>query len=341
MGWKKFVRVAAVAVLVYLGFRYLLPWLLPFLAAFLVVKLIRGWVRIAGRYLHMKKIPAQVFLGLCILALALFCAYRLILCVSEQGIRLAGYCRENYPDWQASFEVACSQCDELLGLAGGTLHGFLMNGISDVFAQFTGFLTEWFPEQLVRAAAACAGVFVSMAIIGMASLLLYRDYEGIVAELRRQHWYPGLRRIYRSVERTALVYLKAEGTILFLVIIFNWAGLALLGYTGTFFLAVAIGLVDFLPVLGAGTVLLPWTFVLLLQGSYGQAAGLFVIYLLCSLTRQYLEPRLMGAKIGLRPFYMLACIYFGVRLFGIWGVFLGPLAVSLVMAVNKEWGGAV
>ena len=117
----------------------------------------------------------------------------------------------------------------------------------------------------------------------------------------------------------------------------NAAGLYLLGYQNTLFLGILIGIVDFLPILGAGTILIPWTLILLLQGSYGMAVGVAVIYLLCFGSRQYLEPRLMGRGNGIRPFYMLICIYLGLRLFGIWGVFLGPLGVSLIRGIYAEW----
>lgn len=340
MEWRKIGKITVIAAGIYLMFRFLLPFLLPILLAVLLVKLVRAFVKLADRYLHLKKTAAAILFCGGLLVLLLFFAYRLILYISDQGVRFAGYCQENYPYWQREMRDFCCDCDRYLGLRDGTLHRLVQNGVEDVLRQAEEYLTERLPERLVQAAASCAGVFVTITVIGMASLLLYQDYEAIREELYRQKWFCRLARLRETVSHAGLAYLKAQGIIIGCVLLYNAVGLHLLGYKNTFFIGLLIGIVDFLPVLGSGTVLLPWMFLQLLSGSYGTVVGIFVIYLLCSFTRQYLEPRLMGKRNGIRPFYMFLCIYLGVRLFGLWGVFLGPFGVILATGIYREWSAA-
>ncbi len=338
MDWIRAGKLAVISLGVYLLFRFLLPFMFPFLAALFLVRLLRDWIVLARKYFHLKKQIAVLLFSVGTLALLLGSAYRLILCVSAQGSRLIGFCRECMPEWRNSFWGLLGNCDAILGLPAGALEGMLTEKLEHMLELLNGYFLERLPNQLIQAAAACIGFFIMLTIVVMASLLLYQDYDNILAEIRRQRWYPMLSRIRSCVSESGAAYLKTQGIILLCTIVYNAVGLHLLGYSDTIFLGILIGIVDFLPILGAGTILIPWLLLVLLQGNIAGAAGLGVIYLLCFLTRQYLEPKLMGKQNGLRPFYMFVCIYLGMKLFGLWGVFLGPLGVALIQGVYQEWG---
>lgn len=101
--------------------------------------------------------------------------------------------------------------------------------------------------------------------------------------------------------------------------------------------AVLTALVDAVPVLGTGTVLLPWSLVCLLQGQQVRALGMVSIYAVAMIARSVLEPRLVGKQLGLDPLITLAALYTGFRLWGIAGMLLSPLlcvAVSEAVKAN-------
>lgn len=89
--------------------------------------------------------------------------------------------------------------------------------------------------------------------------------------------------------------------------------------------AVVVALVDALPVLGTGTVLIPWAAVSFLQGNVPRAIGLAGIYLTVSLTRSMLEPRLLGHHLGLDPLVTLMAVYVGFQIWGFPGMLLAPM----------------
>ena len=89
--------------------------------------------------------------------------------------------------------------------------------------------------------------------------------------------------------------------------------------------AAAIALLDALPVLGTGIVLIPWSIVSFLQADAPRALGLLAVYVTATLTRSLPEPRFVGRQLGLDPLITLAAIYCGYRLWGIGGMILSPL----------------
>lgn len=100
----------------------------------------------------------------------------------------------------------------------------------------------------------------------------------------------------------------------------------------------AIAVFDAFPVLGSGLIFLPWGIYQFLEQDYYVAAVLVTTYLLTLFIREYLEARLLGQGMGLNPFFMLAAIFVGVKLFGVTGIFLGPLAIVLIQVIlSVDW----
>lgn len=114
-------------------------------------------------------------------------------------------------------------------------------------------------------------------------------------------------------------------------------GLFILGIPHALLIGLIIALVDALPVLGSGTVLVPWAVVCALQGLGARALGLLAVYLAVTAVRQILEPRLLGKQLGLDPLLTLVVMYAGFRLWGIAGMILSPLAAVIGKEVASGW----
>src|SRR5699024_3749916 len=95
-------------------------------------------------------------------------------------------------------------------------------------------------------------------------------------------------------------------------------------------------IVDILPVLGTGTVLLPWAFYEIIVGSAGLGFGLLILYGIISTIRYILEPRVVGKQIGLHPLLTLVSIFIGVKFMGFWGLFIFPILVTILVTMHKE-----
>ncbi len=132
-------------------------------------------------------------------------------------------------------------------------------------------------------------------------------------------------------------WLLAQGKLMAVTFAILAAGLLLLRTKNSLLWAALIALVDAFPVLGVGTVLLPWSLVCLLQGQYVRGIGLLAIYGVAWLSRSVLEPRWVGKGIGLDPLVTLGAIYAGFRLAGILGMLLSPILAMAAVQVWKCW----
>lgn len=131
-------------------------------------------------------------------------------------------------------------------------------------------------------------------------------------------------------------WLLAEGKLALVALVFLSIGFMLLRLPNALLLAGLITLVDILPVLGVGTVLVPWSLVCFLQSDVPKAVGLLAIFVVIWLVRSILEPKLVGKELGLDPLITLAAIYAGFQLAGLWGLLLAPLVAITLQELHKS-----
>jgi predicted PurR-regulated permease PerM len=102
-------------------------------------------------------------------------------------------------------------------------------------------------------------------------------------------------------------------------------------------LAGLIAIVDAFPILGVGTVLIPWALICLLRRQTVRGIGLLAVYAVVWLARSILEPKLVGKGLGLDPLVTLVAIYAGWKLWGIGGMLLAPILALTVAQVLTQW----
>lgn len=125
-------------------------------------------------------------------------------------------------------------------------------------------------------------------------------------------------------------YLRAYFLLFLLTFAELLIGFMILGTGYAFLLAFMTALLDALPVLGVGTILLPYAIFSFMAGDRSLGFGLLILYGVITLVRQFVEPHLVGKSLGLHPILMLMAFYVGFRLFGVAGIFLGPAAALIL-----------
>ncbi len=126
-------------------------------------------------------------------------------------------------------------------------------------------------------------------------------------------------------------YFKAQFKIMLILILIIFAGFEILQVNYSFLIALGIAFLDFLPVFGTGTVLWPWTVIEVISGNYFRAIGFVVIYLICQIVKQILQPKMVGDSIGLHPLATLVFLFIGYKFQGVLGMILGiPIGMVLV-----------
>ncbi|MFY9213545.1 MAG: AI-2E family transporter [Tissierellaceae bacterium] len=145
-----------------------------------------------------------------------------------------------------------------------------------------------------------------------------------------------LRIIINDIKHGLRGYLKAQIILMILTFIIFSIGLVIVDAPFPLLMGTIIALVDILPVLGSGIILIPWTVISLLSGNSDLALGLAMVYIIGSLIRQLLEPKITGDKMGIKPIYTFLASLLGTIILGPIGVILGPIFAVIIKSISTN-----
>ena len=139
----------------------------------------------------------------------------------------------------------------------------------------------------------------------------------------------------KDLTKTLGGYLKAQVTLILISFVICLIGLSIFSLAGmnvAFPLMAALGIafVDALPILGSGTVMVPWAIISAIQGDIKLAICIIVLYLIMTGTRQFIEPKIVSGKIGIHPIFTLIAMYTGFKFIGILGMLVGPIVLIIL-----------
>lgn len=187
-------------------------------------------------------------------------------------------------------------------------------------------------------------VFLGAVVSIFACVFMASDYDNLVGFVKRQ--FAGKSENFgkaKSIITTSFKNLiKAYILIILVTFCEMFIGLSVLKlfniYKGSwvFFIAIITAIVDIFPVLGTGTILLPWSLYSFISGDIPMGIGILVLYIFISVMRQFIEPKLVAGQLGLPPFVTIMGMYIGLKLFGIIGMFMVPLTIILIKLLNDE-----
>ena len=335
----------------WLTLRYALGILLPFLLAYLLSRVVRP---LADRLTKRTRLPRGVAAaGLVILTVGVVSALAAV--GIRRGIReltrLADELTADTEGLIAAVESALSRVRSfsahipfLRRFEDAPFYAELCDSVDSMVESGVARLTEAITSRLPDAAMSVAG-FVPAASIFITVTLLACYYltadderlgKALAAAFTRVTPAPlrdRLPPIGRRLRRLGRQYLRACLLLGLLTFCLSFIGLALLRVPYAFILALLLAVVDLLPLLGTGIILIPWALVCLLLGQVKLGIGLLVLYAAASLVRQILEPKLIGEGLGLHPLVSLFSMYAGLKFFGVWGMILAPLVAAGARAV--------
>ena len=334
--WSASLRILAAALGIFLFVRVLLPVLLPFLIGLALALLAQRPIAFCTRRLHAPRWLASFFCTLLLFALlgcGLFFLGRILF------RELSGFLRE-LPSLLSSlsgpltsvklrlYALAARLPDGLgTGLRTGLDHFFQSSGTFAVrayewlFQQASAFLSG-LPGAVLFAVAAVVSSFMFAAQLPQ----LRHSLATRLPQLARSKFTSVLCHVRTALGGWLVAQLKLMG-VTFLILT---AGFLLLCTDYPLLFALLTTLIDALPVFGTGTVLIPWSLLEFLHGNTTSGVGFLILYAVAALTRQTLEPRLVGQQIGLPPVVTLFALYAGYKTIGVPGMILFPISAVLL-----------
>ena len=195
------------------------------------------------------------------------------------------------------------------------------------------------PDWIAAFAGALPGAVFFTVILVLAAFYISMDFDRVNRFLMRQ-LPPKLQRLASGIREqlssAGFKYLRAYLAILCVTFAQLLTGFLILRLEYAFLLAAVIALLDILPVIGVGTILIPWALILLLGGNYYTGIGLLIIFAAVSLIRQIIEPKIVGISIGLHPLATLIAMYAGFKLGGLTGMIVFPIIAIILKNLNDS-----
>ena len=340
-------RLFCVALAVIAGYavlKYALGIVLPFAIAWLVALIVES---LAGR--SRKRFGGgirawRIFYVFSVwAAVAVVCAL-VVKRLVRQGGELISYVKQNGEAIADAIGQAVDRIMELpsripfLGGLEGT--GGYMEGIaSAVMSKVSERAGELIADLTERLITATPAVSVGVLVCVISSVYLSVDRDAI-ADLACG-WMEGeararIGRWARRIESGIKGFGRAYFWMYLIAFAELYAGLIILRRNYALALAAIIALIDVMPLLSGGLVLVPWGCVMIAQGEVAVGAGLIALTAVMAVVRQAVEPRLVGKGLGLHPFVSLAAMYVGLRVFGFWGTIILPMGISIVAEMLSD-----
>jgi len=196
-------------------------------------------------------------------------------------------------------------------------------------------------NQVVNAITSIPTIAIYTTITLIATYFICADRLYILDQLEHhlpKTWVKKIGIHLREIISTLGQYLKAQATLISISFVIVLVGLIIMSITGfnikyPLLAAIGIGFVDALPILGAGSIMIPWSVCSALNGDIKLAIGLLVIYAVIIITKQILEPKIVSKKIGIHPIFTLIAMYTGFKIIGIFGMFIGPIILIILQNI--------
>ena len=325
---KQLLKIAGITVAVYILMKYFLPYVIPFFISYILVHLLKPVTELIHKKLRLRR---EVILSVLLAALLIVCSllFYMIYCMLMGQLKRVAM---NFDDYYRCFcegiDECCRFAERNFGVEMEEMRSFVYSGIEHATEQIRIYIVPGIFNYSMRYLKKAMDAALFLLMVFVAAILLMRDYDRMREQLRNYRLYRHVEHISGRMWHQGGMYLKAQAMIIGIVSILCVLGLWLLG--------VAAGLLDALPFIGTGTVLFPVAFFLVLQGSYAKAAGYGVLFFITYVAREFLEPRLIGARLGIYPFVMVVVVYAGLYLYGPSGVVLGPVTLLLILETVRE-----
>ena len=336
---------AAGAAAVYVVFRYLWGALLPFVIGYALAECFKPVVKYSEKH---ERFPKRAVI-LTVLIFAAGAAAALVVAALKELFQELGGLAGTVTDTVTRIRDDDSYAEKLIDEVCRILP---FSGLKEKLWEIRPAIDKHLLSALTSYADVIAGAAISFA--GNAFLFLpealfsfavtfISAYYFAVDRVRVNCFFLGLfPRTFRPVLKRAkdgltdgvVKYVRAYTIIFIITFAQLFTAFLLMGQEYAFVIALATALVDILPVVGTGTVLIPWGLISLAFGSYGQGIALLAAYAVITVTRQIIEPKIVGRFIGLPPLAALAAMYSGLKLMGLPGLIIFPLAA---LAAYRLW----
>lgn len=337
--YKPLIYLGLSIVIVSLVIAFFLKYLFPFVLGMILAILIEPIVSFFEKHFRISRDILALFTLLIVFSIL---GYLSIIIIAQFTFEL-GKLIKSIPNYYHYFDSIIDKLSEYLfsfftKLPVETL-SYIKKNVYNILSMVLGALSTFYTS-LMNKISMLPNLFMNIFILVILTFLfayfISKDKYKILNFIRKalpESIYEKVKKVQVELFLSFINLIKAQITLIFISTLVTIVGLYILGVDYALTLGIICGLLDLLPIIGPSIIFIPWIVFALVFGDIGLAIGLIIVYIIVIGSRQILQARVIGQNLGIEPLLTLISLYLGVEIFGVLGLFVGPLVVVIVRAL--------
>ena len=336
---KRVLNIFLISFGIYIGIK-LSIFYIPFIIAFLISLIVEPAIRYLMKKINLTRRMSSIII--------FFLVFSIIIGSITWGIvSLVSESTNLLQTLNIYVDMAYTQMQEMIGKMSITkisistnISNLMQDASTEVLVKISKWLTEFLTKLInIVTAIPTIAIYTVITILSLYFMCTDRIY---ILDFMEHHmpskWVQKIAIYIKEISKSLGGYLKAVATLICVSFSISVIGLYIFKFVGMnvkypLLIALAIVFVDALPILGSGTIMIPWAISSALSGDFRLGIALVVLWIIMSVVRQVLEPKIVSGKIGIHPIFTLIAMYTGFRIIGVLGILVGPIILIVLKSI--------
>ncbi len=336
---RRVLNIALIIVVVYIGAK-LAVFYMPFLVAFVISLMIEPGIKYLMKKTKLSRKMSSIIIFVIVFTIIIgSVTWGIVSLISESTNLLQTL--------NLYIDKAYTQIQETIGkisISRASISNDVTNLMQDASKEVLFKISTWITRFLTKLMSVITSIptiaiYVVITILSVYFVCTDRIY---ILDFMEHHmprkWVQKIGVHIREITIKLGGYLKAEAILILVSFIISLVGLYIFKFVGMnvkypLLIALGIGFVDALPILGSGSVMAPWAVMEALNGDIQLGIAIIVLWIIMSIVRQFLEPKIVSGKIGIHPIFTLIAMYTGFRVIGVMGMLVGPIVLIILKSI--------
>ncbi len=333
---RRVLNIILLVVLGYIGIK-MAVFYMPFLIAFIISLIIEPAIRYLMKKTKMTRKMSSIIIFIIVFSIIIgVITWGIISLISESTNLLQTL--------NIYIDKAYTQIQDVIGKLeitkisiSNNVLDIAQNASRELLLKISTWLTQFLTKLInIVTSIPVMGIYTVITILSVYFICTDKIY---ILDLMEHHmpkkWVQKIGTHIKEISKSLGGYLKAEAILVLVSFAISVIGLYFFKFIGMnikypLLIALGIGFVDALPILGSGTVMLPWAIISALNGDLKLGIAVIVLWIIMSIVRQILEPKIVSGKIGIHPIFTLIAMYTGFKIIGVMGMLVGPIVLIIL-----------
>ena len=339
---RKVLNIVLIIIGIYLGIK-MAAFYMPFLIAFIISLMVEPAIKYLMKKAKMTRKMSSIIIFLIVFSIIIGSVTWGITALISESTNLL-------QTLNLYIDKAYTQIQDVIGKMSITKINISRNVLNlaedaskEILLKFSKWLTEFLTKLIdVITSIPTIAIYMVITILSLYFICTDRIY---ILDFMEHHmpkkWVQKIGVHIKEITKNLGGYLKAEVILILVSFVISVIGLYIFKFIGMnvrypLLIALAIGFVDALPILGSGSVMVPWAIISALNGDFKLGIAILILWVMMSIVRQFLEPKIVSGKIGIHPIFTLIAMYTGFKVMGVMGMLVGPIVLIILKSVFAE-----